>query len=169
MSLRRGASSLAVFTLSMGTTWVAMNACSSPQVVRPEPSIASKAAAEPPAASCRAKQAKRAFVGFAPGAGLKSFEASAAQAVRILAMLEAGLCSLDDAQDRGGSLRNAGTQGVLSITEVRFTSADLRSAQAQVELVVSGPAPPVARKPQTWAIDIVQDDTGWQVVSTTPR
>jgi hypothetical protein len=78
------------------------------------------------------KQAARTFIGFAEGQSLDDFEATANEAERVLRAVKKQLCRLDAQHDNGlraGSL----TQGGLTITAVKFTTADLSAADVELK------------------------------------
>ncbi len=121
--------------------------------------VASPASA--PRAGCRVRQAQRTFVGFAEHQSLDDFEATALEAERVLHMLKAELCRPHAASSSDPKLRAAIGAGLLEITAVRFTRADLSAATAELR----EPEPATQAR---WLLQCARTDTGWQIVSTQP-
>jgi hypothetical protein len=85
------------------------------------------------AAGCVVRQAARTFVGFGDKQSLDNFDLTAREAERVLAAAKVELCQLGPAQDKDGTLRAALSGGVVEVTAVRFSNADLTSAALNLQ------------------------------------
>jgi hypothetical protein len=121
------------------------------------------AAARDGSKRCDVRQAPRTFIGFADGQTLDDFEATAIEAERLLATLGVVLCGLSEEQDAQGTLRAALAEGAVEITAVRFTLADLTTADVELrsatESGTDGGAEP------RWLVRCERAGNAWRIVS----
>ena len=134
------------------------------------------------ASQCRTPRASEQMrVGFRMPVQGAAAERSAAEAPRILSLLEAQLCELDPKQDPEGSLRTAlGAGLLLEISALTFTRKDASRADVHLQLVSSASANPDGTSgsqaaaelvaPPRWVLKLVRaKDSSWRIASASAR